>query len=70
MTRTLSISATICGECYTSYDTVEEAYECEYLDAAEAAAYAEWEQAEAEAEAEQTYWEASNDYLASTYAHP
>lgn len=32
MTRTLSVTDTICGECYTSYDTVEEAAECERLD--------------------------------------
>jgi hypothetical protein len=51
MTRTLTISDLICGECGAYYETPEEAYECETDDIAELRAELEADQTDDEWEA-------------------
>lgn len=65
MTRTLSVSDTICPICKTFYDTVEEAIECERDDELEDEATREDEEfwTEYYAIQEQEHWEADADYL-------
>lgn len=69
MTRTLSITETMCSVCLTNYDTVEEAVECEILDMAEEEAELRALEGDAEyaAEMEQNHWEADDEYLTSLY---